>query len=58
MAKDPVCDMDVREQEAEAKRLTSEYQGRKYFFCNAACKQDFERDPARYAGAAGGRKAG
>lgn len=45
MAKDPVCGMDVNEQEAAG---TSEYQGTTYFFCSPGCKTQFDRDPERF----------
>jgi len=41
---DPVCHMEV----IPAKSLDSEYKGKTYFFCNPACKADFERAPLRY----------
>ena len=50
MAKDPVCGMQVNEQEATTKGLTSEYQGQKYYFCAQECKQEFDQNPRRYAG--------
>jgi len=48
MAKDLVCGMDVDEQEAKAKGLTSEYQGQTYYFCAPGCKRQFDRNPAQY----------
>jgi len=45
MAIDPVCKMEVKESEAAA---TSEYKGKKYYFCNVACKKAFDQDPKRY----------
>jgi YHS domain-containing protein len=47
MAKDPVCGMDVKEQEAAA---TYEYKGKKYYFCAPACKRALDEDPAKYTG--------
>ena len=47
MAKDPVCGMDVNEQQAAGK---SEYQGTTYYFCSAGCKRQFDQDPERYVG--------
>ena len=47
MAIDPVCGMEVDEQQATA---TSEYQGTTYYFCAPGCKRQFDRDPERYAG--------
>lgn len=46
MARDPVCGMMVDERIA---KYISEYQHRKYYFCSAACKEVFEKDPRRYA---------
>ncbi len=43
--KDPVCGMDV--DQAKAAGLSS-YQGKNYYFCAAACKQQFDADPAKY----------
>jgi YHS domain-containing protein len=45
MAIDPVCKMEVKESEAAA---MSEYQGKKYYFCNVACQKAFDRDPEKY----------
>ena len=50
MAKDLVCGMDVNENEAKAKGLTAEYQGRTYYFCAPGCKRAFEQDPQQYVG--------
>jgi YHS domain-containing protein len=47
MAKDPVCGMQVDEQQAVGK---SEYQGQTYYFCSAGCKRQFDQNPERYAG--------
>jgi P-type Cu+ transporter len=43
---DPVCHMEVDESEAAA---TSEYEGKTYYFCCEACKEEFDRNPAAYA---------
>ena len=45
MAIDPVCKMEVKESEAVA---TSEYKGKKYYFCAAACKKAFDQNPEKY----------
>lgn len=45
MTKDPVCQMNVDEQKAEA---TSTYQGRTYYFCSKVCKERFDREPEKY----------
>lgn len=46
MAVDPVCRMMVDEKTA---RYTSEYQGKKYYFCNPGCKKRFDAEPAKFA---------
>lgn len=45
MAVDPVCKMEVKESEAAA---TSEYKGKKYYFCALACKKAFDQNPEKY----------
>ena len=45
MAIDPVCKMTVKENEAAA---TSEYKGKKYYFCATGCKRAFDTDPEKY----------
>ena len=45
MARDPVCGMDVDEQQAAA---TAEYQGKTYYFCSPGCKKAFEKEPQKY----------
>ena len=49
MAFDPVCRMDVDEEQAVGQGLTSQYQGRTYYFCGTACKAAFDQEPGRYA---------
>jgi YHS domain-containing protein len=46
MALDLVCKMNVSESQA---KYTSLHEGVKYYFCSAACKQEFERNPSQYA---------
>lgn len=46
MEKDPICGMMVDEKMA---KWTSEYKGKKYYFCNEKCKLTFEKDPKRFA---------
>ncbi len=53
MAKDLVCGMDVNEEEAKAKGLTTEYQGQTYYFCAPGCKRAFEQNPQQYVGQQG-----
>lgn len=47
MAKDPVCGMDVSPDKAAAK---SQQAGQTVYFCSTGCKQEFDRNPAKYAG--------
>jgi Cu+-exporting ATPase len=47
MAIDPVCKMEIKEDEAAA---TSEYKGKKYYFCALGCKKAFDKDPEKYLG--------
>jgi YHS domain-containing protein len=46
VAVDPICGMNVTETEA---KYTSTYGDRKFYFCSAACKQQFEKNPQKYA---------
>ena len=48
LASDPVCGMQVDPDEAQAKGLTAEYEGRTYYFCGKGCMLDFKEDPAKY----------
>jgi len=48
MATDPVCKMEVEESTAAA---TSEYKGKKYYFCAVGCKTTFDQDPEKYLAA-------
>jgi len=45
MMKDPVCGMSVDEKNT---KLKSEHDGRTFYFCSAACKASFDKDPHRY----------
>ena len=45
MAIDPVCGMEVNESRAE---YETTYKGRKFYFCSAVCKEEFDRDPDAY----------
>jgi Cu+-exporting ATPase len=45
MAKDVVCGMEVPEDRPAA---TSEYRGKKYYFCSEFCKTEFDRNPEKY----------
>ncbi|MHA1770014.1 MAG: YHS domain-containing protein [Candidatus Thorarchaeota archaeon] len=44
MEKDPVCGMMID----EASGISSEYNGKKYYFCCMVCKQKFEDAPECY----------
>jgi YHS domain-containing protein len=48
VAIDPICKMKVDEKKAAA---TSEYQGKKYYFCALGCKKAFDQNPEKYVGA-------
>ena len=45
MSRDPVCQMEVNEDDAAA---TSFYKGDRYYFCSDDCKQRFDADQERY----------
>ena len=45
LAKDPVCGMDVNTE----KGLTTEYQGKSYYFCSPHCQATFEKEAQKYA---------
>lgn len=45
MAIDPVCGMEVKENEAKA---TTVYQGKKYYFCAVVCKMKFDKNPEKF----------
>ena len=49
---DPVCGMTVDPTRAAGR---AEHAGRTYLFCSGHCLGEFQRDPARYAGARTGR---
>ena len=46
MATDPICRMNVAEADV---RYTSVHEGKKFYFCSAACKQQFDKNPQKYA---------
>lgn len=45
MAIDPVCGMEIDEDEAKG---SSDYEGETFYFCSQSCKQKFDRDPEAY----------
>ena len=55
LVKDVICEMEI---EPESAAATSEYQGTTYYFCAVGCKHDFDADPEKYVGAAGGGASG
>ena len=44
--KDPVCGMMIDDKSAAA---TSEYNGKRYFFCSKDCKVEFDKNPKEHA---------
>jgi membrane fusion protein, copper/silver efflux system len=49
---DIVCSKLVDERQAGAEGRTSQHQGKAYFFCSEACKQQFDQDQGKYLGPA------
>jgi Cu+-exporting ATPase len=49
MAKDPVCNMEVKEAESKFK---SQHGGKTYSFCSEECKETFDEKPEQYAAGA------
>jgi Cu+-exporting ATPase len=47
MERDPVCGMEVDVEDAAG---SSEYRDRTYYFCSTRCKEEFDRNPEKYAG--------
>ena len=45
MAKDPVCGMSVDEKKPTA---TAAHEGKTHYFCSAACKDKFAKNPKQY----------
>jgi Cu+-exporting ATPase len=46
MERDPVCGMEMDPATAPARM---ERDGRTYYFCSQACKDQFEKNPAQFA---------
>jgi len=46
VAVDPICRMNVTENDA---KYTSTHDGKKFYFCSAACKQQFDKNPQKHA---------
>ena len=45
---DPVCGMTVDPESARANGLSTEHDGKEYFFCGKGCLLEFRDDPAKY----------
>jgi len=48
---DPACGLTVNPETAQKAGLTSEFQGKTYYFCTPGCKQRFDKDPQHYLSA-------
>ncbi len=53
LVRDPVCGMSVDPDHAEYRSFRN---GETYYFCSAGCQERFDKDPATFAGAKGGRQ--
>ena len=49
LSKDPVCGVDVSMTKAAKAGLKTNHEGKTYYFDSVQCKQQFEKDPKRYA---------
>jgi RND family efflux transporter MFP subunit len=49
LSKDPVCGIEVSVTKSEKARLKASYGGKTYYFDSEKCKEQFEKDPKRYA---------
>lgn len=45
---DPVCGMNVDEMKAKTEGRATSYSGKTFYFCSISCKQNFDKDPAKY----------
>ena len=43
--KDPVCGMQIEKSDAAGQ---SDYEGRTFYFCSSACKEQFDANPTRF----------
>lgn len=48
MVTDPVCKMEVSEEDSEMACNTSKYKDKDYYFCTRPCKEKFDADPEKY----------
>ena len=46
MERDPVCGMSVEPQSAAG---SAEHDGKTYYFCSASCREQFQKEPGKYA---------
>jgi YHS domain-containing protein len=46
LANDPVCGMNVDEKKAVG---SSSYADKTYYFCSSSCKNEFDKNPRKYA---------
>lgn len=46
--RDPVCGMSVRVDAARSEGLVMDHDGHAYFFCRAACRDEFVAEPGRF----------
>ena len=53
---DPVSNQEVNPSGAKTQGLTSDYQGKTYYFASAASKQDFDKNPELYCKEGAGQK--
>jgi YHS domain-containing protein len=42
---DPVCGMQIEKTDAAGQ---SDYEGRTFYFCSSACKEQFDANPTRF----------
>ena len=42
---DPVCGMQIEKADAAGQ---ADYEGRTYYFCSSACKEQFDANPTRF----------
>jgi len=54
LEKDPVCGHEIEVGQAKAGGLTSDYQGKTYYFCSYSCNRQFDKTPERYVGKVAG----
>ena len=45
MAKDVICGMKVK----ESSEFHSDFQGKKFYFCSAQCKVEFDKNPLKHS---------